>query len=103
LFKWNEEKDRKPVKKLITEMKKYPKLIDTVLRIEGLVNKRSIHASGVYIFNSHYTTLNAAMKAPNGQFITQFNMNDSDYQGGLKFDLLTVQALDKIRLTLNFY
>jgi DNA polymerase III subunit alpha len=98
----NEEKDRKPVKKLITEMKKYPKLIDTVLRIEGLVNKRSIHASGVYIFNDKYTNFNAGMKAPNGQLITQFNMNDSDYQGGLKFDLLTVQALDKIRLTLNF-
>jgi DNA polymerase III subunit alpha len=98
----NEEKDRKPVRNLVTEMKKHSNLIDTVLRIEGLVNKRSIHASGVYIFNSHYTNLNAAMKAPNGQLITQFNMGDSDYQGGVKFDLLTVQALDKIRLTLNF-
>ena len=98
----NEEKNRKPVRNLITEMNKHPKLIDTVSRIEGLVNKRSIHASGVYIFNAHYTELNAAMKAPNGQYITQFNMGDSDYQGGVKFDLLTVQALDKIRLTLDF-
>lgn len=98
----NEEKERKTVHNLKKEMEKYPNLIETVLRIEGLINKRSIHASGVYIFNQHYTEFNAIMKAPNGQFITQFNMNDSDYMGGLKFDLLTVQALDKIRLTLNY-
>ncbi len=98
----NEEKERKPIKNFIKEINKYPKLTEVVLGIEGLVNKRSIHASGIYIFNEHYSKFNAIMKAPNGQKVTQFNMNDSDYCGGLKFDLLTVQALDKIRLTINF-
>ncbi len=99
----NEEKQRKPVKDLIIEMKKYPRMIDVASKIEGLVNKRSIHAAGVYIYNSPYVNYNAIMKAPNGQIITQFNMGDSDYLGGsLKFDFLTIQALDKIRLTLDY-
>jgi DNA polymerase III subunit alpha len=98
----DEEKERKPVRNLIKELKKYPNLSETIERIEGLVNKRSIHASGVYIFNGHYIDYNAIMKAPNGQIVTQFNMGDSDYLGGMKFDFLTIQALDKIRLTLDF-
>ena len=98
----NEEKNRKPVGNLVKELSKYEGLTDIILRIEGLVNKRSIHASGVYIFNTHYSEYNAVMKAPNGQLITQYNMEDSDYCGGVKFDLLTIQALDKIRLTLDY-
>jgi len=98
----NEEKERKPIKDLITEIERYPGLKDIILKIEGLVNKRSIHASGVYIYNGSYIDYNAIMKAPNGQIITQYNMGDSDYLGGMKFDFLTVQALDKIRLTLDF-
>lgn len=37
------------------------------------------------------------MKAPKGQPITQYDMADSDYQGGLKLDFLTVEALDRVR------
>lgn len=37
------------------------------------------------------------MKAPKGQMITQFDMLDSDYQGGLKLDFLTIESLDRIR------
>ena len=98
----DEEKERKPVKTLIKEINKHPNLQETIERIEGLVNKRSIHASGVYIFNGHFLDFNATMQAPNGQTITQYNMNDSDYLGGVKFDFLTIQSLDKIRLTLDF-
>ena len=71
------------------------------MAIEGIVNKRSIHASGVYIFNDGYLDFNAMMKAPNGQPTTQFNMADSDFMGALKYDFLTVEALDKISTCLN--
>lgn len=98
----NEEKNRKPVIKLIEELNKYPNLKKVVQKIEGLVNKRSIHASGTYIYNTSYLEFNALMKAPRGQIVTQYDMNDSDYMGGMKFDFLTVKALDKIRLTLEF-
>lgn len=97
----NEEKERKPVTQLIKEFQKYPELQETALAIEGLVNKRSIHASGVYIFNDEIYKTNAIMRAPSGDLITQHNMDDSDYCGNLKFDFLTIGALDRIRLTLN--
>ena len=97
----NEEKDRRPIEQLKVEMEKYEGLEEMVLKIEGLVNKRSIHAAGVYIFNDGFVERNALMKAPNGQPITQWDMNDSDYMGCLKYDLLTIEALDKLRVALD--
>jgi DNA polymerase-3 subunit alpha len=100
-FFGNKEKGRKPIKELINEVEKYPRLKETALKIEGLVNKRSIHAGGVIIFNEPYYKSNAMMKAPNGTPITQFNLGDSEALGNVKFDLLTVECLDKIRATLD--
>lgn len=40
----------------------------------------------VYIYDQDYDVNNAMMKSPNGQEITQYDMLDSDYQGGLKLD-----------------
>lgn len=97
----NEEKERKPQTEFINECKKYPKLLDTAIAIEGLVCGRSIHASAVYLFNEDFLEHNARMKAPNGVYITQFNMKDSDYCSGLKMDFLTIQALDKIRICMD--
>ncbi len=97
----NEEKGRKPVKEFINEIHSYENLLEVALGIEGLINKRSIHASGVFIYNDNFVNFNARMKAPNGQFISQWNMNDSEYCGNLKVDLLTIEALDKIRATLD--
>lgn len=88
-------------KRLINELKKmndeYEGFYEKVRSVEGLVCGRSIHASGVYIYPSAYTDMNAMMKAPNGQEITQFSMSDSDYMGGLKVDMLTIEALDRMR------
>lgn len=82
----NVEEDRKPVTEFANEIKKFPNLLETALSIEGLVNGRSIHASAVYIFNEDFVEHNARMKAPNGTYITQFNMKSSDYCSGLKMD-----------------
>ncbi|MEM5009396.1 PHP domain-containing protein [Niallia taxi] len=100
-FHGHEEKGRKPVKELIREVEKYPHLKETALKLEGTVNKRSIHAGGVIIFNDSYYKSNAMMKAPNGSAITQFNLSDSEAVGNIKYDLLTIEALDKIRATLD--
>ncbi|ALS22085.1 PHP domain-containing protein [Paenibacillus naphthalenovorans] len=97
----NEEEEREPVKEFINEIEKYPKLKETVLKIEGLENKRSIHSGGVFIYNEDLIERNALMKAPNGQWITQFSMSDSEYMGGIKYDLLTVENEDKLRVSLN--
>ncbi len=101
-FFGNEEKERKPIKEFIREVEQYPNLKETALKIEGLVNKRSSHAAGIIIFNDHYTKSNAMMKTPKGAYITQFNMGDSESLGNVKYDLLTIEALDKIRVTLDY-
>lgn len=93
----NEEEERKPVTEFVNEVKKIPDLLETALNIEGLISGRSIHASAVYLFNEDFTEHNARMKAPNGTYVTQFNMHDSDFQGGLKFDFLTLSSLDAVR------
>lgn len=100
-FYGDKETNRKPMKEFIREVEQYPNLKETALKIEGLTNKRSSHAAGVIIFNNEYTKSNAMMKTPKGAFITQFNMGDSEAMGSVKFDLLTIEALDKIRVTLD--
>ena len=97
----NAEKDRRPIEPLKIEIAKHEGLEEMILKIEGLVNKRSIHAAGVYIFNNGFVERNALMKAPNGQPTTQWDMDDSDYMGCLKYDLLTIEALDKLRVALD--
>ncbi|WP_406590280.1 DNA polymerase III subunit alpha [Bacillus atrophaeus] len=100
-FFGNEELGRKPIKEFIREVEDHPNLKETCLKIEGLTNKRSSHAAGVIIFNDEYTKSNAMMKTPKGAYITQFNMGDSEAMGSVKYDMLTIEALDKIRVTLD--
>ena len=88
-FNGNEEKNRPPQKDFINEVAKYPGLKETMLKIEGLISGRSIHASASYVFDKGYLIQNSKMRAPNGTWITAFNMEDSDYMGGLKIDTLT--------------
>lgn len=85
-FYGNEEKGRKPIREFIREVEKYPRLKETALKIEGLVDKRSVHAGGVILFNEPYYKTNAMMKAPSGDPITQFNLGDSEAVGNVKFD-----------------
>lgn len=98
----NEEKERKPIKEFISEIEKYPKLKSVSMKIEGLINKRSIHAGGVLILNDAYTKNNASMRAPNGSKISQFNLEDSQKMGGIKYDILTIESLQKIQTTMDY-
>ena len=45
----NQEKDRKPVKAFVTAVSQFDGLLDIIVRIQGIVNKRSSHASGVIL------------------------------------------------------
>ena len=100
-FTGNEEKERKPVTELINEVAKYEGLKEALFMTEGLISGRSIHASAVYIFSDGYLNQNSKMRAPNGTWITAYNMVDSDFCGSLKFDALTVSALDKLHQTVD--
>ncbi len=96
-----EDNNFQPETELINKLKSYPLLFETVQEIENLVCGRSSHASGFYIFNQNYVEQNSLMKAPRGLPITCWDMEDSDYGGALKIDILTIEALDKIRQCMN--
>ena len=100
-FKGNTKKGRKVVKELYNAVSKHEGLMEAALSIEGLIKGRSQHASGVYLYDSPYYVHNAAMKTSSGLIISQFDMKDSDYMGGLKLDLLTVEGIDKIRICMD--
>lgn len=89
--------DRYDCKKLIDEMNKYPKLLDSVLMIEGLVCGSGVHAAGVVVSNEDYYDNIPVMKAANGLLVTQYDLKDVEYMGGLKLDFLSISALDRIR------
>lgn len=94
-FEGNEEEGRKPQTEFINIVSEYEGLKETMLMIENIISGRSIHASASYVFDSGYLCQNSRMRAPNGAFITAYNMADSDEQGGLKIDTLTIENLDK--------
>ena len=93
----NDETGEKPQTEFINECNKYNRLLETAMSIEGLVCGRSIHASGVIIFDDRFTEHNCLMQAPNGQFTTQWSMHNSEQCGGLKYDFLTITNLDAMR------
>ena len=97
----NEDNGFHPITEFVTKIKSHEMLLETVLEIEGLVCGRSSHASGFYLFNNHFVEQNSLMKTPNGTDVTCWDMADSDYCGALKVDFLTVEALDKIRKTMD--
>ena len=97
----NEEKDRKPNKTFIEEVGKYPGLLDVIIGIAGLINKRTIHASGVILYNTDPCNTNAIMRAPNGDLITQYSLHDAEFVGDVKFDFLATEISDKIIHCLN--
>lgn len=97
----NEEKDRKPNQEFINEVNKFPGLLEIMTGIEGLVNKRSQHASGVIIYNEDPWNTGAIMRSPNGDLITQFSLHDAEKLGDTKFDFLVTEICDKITNTID--
>lgn len=98
----NEEKNRKPVTTFIREVNNYPGLLDIVIAIEGLINKRSSHASGVVFFDGDPFEHSAFMRTPKGEIITQYNLHDAEYMGLTKYDFLVTEVQDKIVQTIQF-
>ena len=92
----NEEKDRKPVTAFIREVNNYPGLLDIIIYICGLVNKRGIHASGVILYGEDPFETASFMKAPNGDLITCYDLHKAESAGDTKYDFLVTEISDKI-------
>ena len=93
----NPEEDRAPVKPFIHEVEQYPGLLDIMLNIEGIVNKRTIHASGVILYDKdHIFETASVMRAPSGELITCYDLHRAESAGDVKYDFLVTEACDKI-------
>ena len=93
----NPEEDRAPVKPFIHEVEQYPGLLDIMLNIEGIVNKRTIHASGVILYDKdHIFETASIMRAPSGELITCYDLHRAESAGDVKYDFLVTEACDKI-------
>ena len=97
----NEEKGRKPVKNFLAEANKYPGLLEIIEKIEGLINHRGIHASGVNFYDKDPFKTACFMKATSGAIVTQFSLHDAEYCGDVKFDFLVTEIQDVIVQCLN--
>ena len=98
----NEEKDFKPIVPFVREMdNNYPELWKVAQNIEGLICGTGIHAGGVIFVDEPFTNSTALMRAPDGTICTQFDLHDAEQVSLIKYDALSVEAMDKLHICLD--
>lgn len=101
-FYGDEENQMKPVAPFVKAMRdEYPQLWKVAKNIEGLVCKSGIHAGGVIFVDEDFTESTALMRAPDGTLVTQYDLHDCENVSLIKYDFLSVEALDKIQVCLD--
>ena len=95
------ENDFQPIKQFIVEMNNYPELWNVAQKIEGLICGSGIHAGGVIFVDEPFTESTALMRAPDGTICTQFELHDCEAVSLIKYDALSVEAMDKIHNCLD--
>ena len=93
----DEEKEFKPIKQFIDEMNKNPDVWEVAQKIEGLINRSGIHAGGVIFVDEPFTESTALMRAPDGTICTQYELHSDEEVSLIKYDMLSVEAIDKIQ------
>ena len=94
--------DRKPISAFVTAIDQYPGLLEAAQSLEGLVTHLGVHASGVVCLNDDFNNYGSYMKTNNGQLVSAYDLHDQEFTGLVKYDFLTVSALDRIHQCLNY-
>lgn len=98
----DEANEWEPIKQFVYEMtENYPELWEVAHKIEGLVCGTGIHAGGVIFVDTPFTDSTALMRAPDGTICTQFDLHDCEDASLIKYDALSVEAMDKIHNCLD--
>ena len=93
----DENNDWPPIKQFVFEMtENYPELWEVAKNIEGLICGTGIHAGGVIFVDEPFTNSTALMRAPDGTICTQFDLHDCEDASLIKYDALSVEAMDKL-------
>lgn len=69
--------------------------------IEGLCCGVGSHAGGVIFYDDEIEKSSALMKTNNGDVVTQYDLHTAEKVGLIKIDLLSIEALDRIRACLD--
>ena len=93
----DEENGWAPIAQFRVEMiENYPELWEVARNIEGLINGSGLHAGGIVFVDEPFTNSTSLMRAPDGTVCTAFELHDIEAQSLIKYDALSVEAMDKI-------
>ena len=96
------DEEHTAITKFKEEIDQYTNLWAVAKQIEGLITRLGVHASGVVAVNESFTEHNSMMKTSKEVVVSAFDLHDSEELGLIKYDFLTVSALDRIRQTMNY-
>ena len=96
----NKDKGRKINHTFVNEIEKYPGLLDIMLGIEGLIDKRTRHAAGVVI-SDDMVDYCSIMRTPSGEIISAYSLYPLEDAGLIKWDFLVTDACSKITATID--
>ena len=98
----DKENDLAPIKQFQIEMEQnYPELWNVAQKIEGLICGSGIHAGGVIFVDEPFTESTGLMRAPDGTICTAFELHDCEDVSLIKYDALSVEAMDKIHICID--
>lgn len=98
----DESKGMTPNRQFRNEMdNNFPELWKVAKSIENLICGYGTHSGGVVFKDEPFTNSIALMRSPAGEIQTQFELHDLEKAGDIKYDVLSVNALDKIHNTID--
>ena len=84
------------LKRLYETDSKIRELLDIASSLEGLNRHAGMHAAGIVIGDEALWNYVPCFRGQNGEIVTQFNMNDVEAAGLVKFDFLGLKTLTVI-------
>lgn len=95
------ENDIQPNRTFQEEMAKYPELWAVAQKIEGLQCGCGCHAGGVVIVDEDITETNSLIKLNSGEWVTAWDLHESEEVSNVKIDLLATLNLTRMRTCLD--
>lgn len=83
------------------EMDSHPDIWNTALKIQGLICGCGAHAGGVIVNDLPFYESTSLMKTNSGIVVTSYELHECESVSLIKFDLLSIDALDKIKACLQ--
>lgn len=99
---YGNDEDRKPISAFKAVMDENKLWWELAQNIEGLITHLGVHASGIVCSNGDINEFCSIMQTNNGQLVTSLDLHTLESCGGLKYDALTVSALDRIHQAMNY-